>query len=203
MRSDFIPRKTEHAREVLKNRAFPGTRAQRLFLITVDGRQPMTRLGPIAQSLGIDDQDVRALVDAGLIEWIARPRSTAAVANEQSGATLQAVAARVVAEDDHAAAAETIAADRRIRTLAAAKMYALDLASLMLIGQDREVRMASREVVDEAQLRGWLLDTATRIAAVASEERATVFLEKVRALLPPGTAIAENQSLPLHDSVDT
>lgn len=186
---------------MLKTRVFPGTRAQRLFLITVDGHQPMTRLGPIAQSLGIDDQDVQALVDAGLIEWIARPRSTAAVAIEPRRAPLEPVAATSAVHDDHAAATETITADRRVRSLAAAKMYALNLASLMLVGQDREVRLASREVVDETQLRGWLLDAASRIAAAAGQERATLFLDKVATVLPEGVAVSE--TLQLDDGVRT
>lgn len=167
-----VPRKTPLARELLKERAFPGTRAQRLFLIMVDGRQPMARLAPLAEGLGVDRQGVQALVEAGLLEWVEGPCATAAA---------PAGPARV---------------GRPARSLAAAKMYAIDLAALMLMGQDREVRLAARDVADVAQMHAWLAGTAARIAAVAGGERAALFLDKVGAAMPDVPAGPGGPALP-------
>lgn len=178
MHASSIPRKTELARAVLQSREFPGTRAQRLFLIMVDGRKPLRELAEAAAQLNIDDASLQALVDAQLLEWV--PRSTGRKSADESaaGASHEGVAAPVGAA----------VATRAPRSMAAAKMFVLDLATLMLQGQDREVRDAAREMTDAPQMKAWLDATADRIARRAGNERADAFLRRVFEVLPDDVA---------------
>src|SRR5262245_12053583 len=142
MHSSAIPRKTELAKVVLQGRDFPGTRAQRSFLIMVDGRKPLRELAEAAEQLGVDDAAVTALVDAGLIEWVRRPSERAASAGSNGPQPSPTRATSGTAAQPRRA---PVAPARAPRSMAATKMFVLDLATLMLQGQDGEVREAARE----------------------------------------------------------
>jgi len=169
-----VPCKTDLGRRALQGRDFPGTRAQRMFLIMADGRTPMSELSAAAAQLRMDEQALHALEAAGLLSW--RHRIPARVADVVR--TPQPVVA---------APAQSSAAPR---SLAAAKMYALDLAALMLQGQDQAVREAARAVGTAAELQRWLADTARAIGGRAGSERAGLFIQRVTALLPADAHIA-------------
>lgn len=175
MLASAIPRKTEHAKLVLQGRDFPGTRAQRLFLIMVDGRKPLRELAGPASHLGIDEAALQQLLDAGLIEWVPRTTQRSAPAADTAAPTAPPTPAQP-------------SPARSPRTMAAAKMYVLDLATLMLQGQDREVRDAAREVTDAEQMKDWLNATAERIADRAGTERAAAFVARVIEVLPDDVA---------------
>lgn len=190
MRPDAIPRKTERGRQALGGREFPGTRAQRLFLIMVDGHKSLRELAAAAEQLRLDGQALRELVDRGLMDWApparaSAPKPPAPAAGHPAGAT---------EPRDGAGLPQSTGAvpeeGRAPRSLAAAKMYALDLAALMLRAQDAQVRESARDVADGQALQAWLLDVARRITVEAGVERAATFLEKVGAVLPDGMAPA-------------
>jgi len=168
-----VPCKTDLGRQALQGRDFPGTRAQRMFLIMADGRTPMSALAPAVAQLGLDEAALQALAAAGLLAWRHLiPRSAPA----------QAPAPRAPAP-----VARATAPAAPVRSLAAAKMYALDLAALMLQGQDQAVREAVREVGSAEQMQQWLEATARDISARAGSERAALFLQRVAALMPAET----------------
>jgi hypothetical protein len=163
---DVIPRKTERAREALKARAaLPHN--QRMFLIMVDGRKSLRELAQVAGQLGIDEQALAAMARDGLLQ-LRRP----------PGAP---VPPAVVAEPEPAPAAP-----RALPSMAAVKLYAIDLMALMLPGQDGPLRESARQLTDPAGMRLWLNEAATQIAARASDERAQLFMARVGDMLPPG-----------------
>jgi hypothetical protein len=55
-----VPCKTDLGRRALQGRDFPGTRAQRMFLIMADGRTPMSELSAAAAQLRVDEQALQA-----------------------------------------------------------------------------------------------------------------------------------------------
>ena len=153
---DAVPCKTERARAALQQReTLP--RARRLFLIMVDGRRPLRDLAEAARGLGIDDDALAAMVEDDLLRWQGAAPPAAPVAPTPA---------------------------RPAASLAAAKLYALDLAALMLPGQERMLRESGREATDAAGLRRWLEEVASHITERAGGERASVFLGKVGAMLP-------------------
>lgn len=166
---DGVLRKTAKGREALAVRGFTGTRAQRSFLILIDGRKPLKALAAAAQTLGIDAQQIQALLDAGWVEWASKPvvKAGSAPALEHGGLAPN---------------------PREQRSLAQAKLYALELATLMVRPQEQAVREAARAVFDETSMKAWLQDIAQRIAEHAGAERAAHFLDKVHAVWPQGLA---------------
>ncbi|GAA0755094.1 hypothetical protein LRH25_29195 [Ideonella azotifigens] len=171
MNPDAIPCKTELARELLRQRnALP--RSQRLFLIMIDGRQPLRHFAQAAAQLGIGASALNNLVSDGLLQWGANQPAPG-----------QKAAAPLPAEPEPPTASPQ-RAPAPMPSLAAAKMYAMDLAALMLPGQDGAIRQASRAVIGPGELRIWLGETARLIAEQAGPQRAALFLEKVGAMLP-------------------
>ncbi|ALT76562.1 hypothetical protein [Paucibacter sp. KCTC 42545] len=162
------PQKTAAARAYLSQQ--PGqhgapvaqpilTRAQRMLLITVDGQRSESELLSLARSLGLDAAVLRQLETLGLIS---RPN-----ASEQA--------------QQRERAAEQ---DRRTRMLAAAKLFALELASRMLVGQDGRLREQMRAVQSESAFWDWLAQCESSITLVADAERAALFRHRVAANLP-------------------
>lgn len=151
-----VPQKTERARELLaqSRQALPA--AQRMLLITIDGRKEFAALSVIARSMGLDDKAFEWMRDEGLITW---PGMLSA--SEQ--------------------AEQTAAAQRqeRLRGLVRAKMYALDLATLMLAGKEGGLRERAREVDSESRFHAWVDECATTIGSVAGAERAELFRARV------------------------
>ena len=113
MHLDIVPNKTARAREVLLRRdALPHN--QRLFLIMIDGQKSLRDLSQAASQLGIDSVALAALVNAGLVAWHGGEGGAASGAGRAPAAT----------PEGHA--------PRSLPSLAAAKLYAIDLAALML-----------------------------------------------------------------------
>lgn len=135
------------------------TRAQRMLLITVDGQRSVAELMSLARSLGLDETVLRQLESQGLI-----CRSNAdQLAQQRERATEQ---------------------DRRARMLAAAKLFALELASRMLVGQDEKLREQMRAVQSESAFWDWLAQCESSITLAADAERAALFRHRVAANLP-------------------
>ncbi len=169
---DAIPRKTERAREALKERAaLPHN--QRLFLIMVDGRKSLRELAEPAERLGIDRRALAAMAHGGLLQLRkppAGPPSTISTFGDESLPFAEAEPERTP--------------PRPMPSLAATKLYAIDLMALMLPGQDGALRDAARQLTDADGMRRWLGQASAQIAARASEERASLFMEKVGGMLP-------------------
>ena len=154
------PRKTPLAREWLERRDAPLERAHRSLLITVDGRRTGRELVRLADALGLGPAGLEALEELGLIEW---PTVIVAPAPVPAPAP----------------------AGRAAPSLAAAKLYAMDLATLMLGGQDRHLRALAADVQTRDALEAWCELAARAIEAQAGAERAERFLEKTTGMLAP------------------
>ena len=161
---DTIFAKTEAGRRALQERSFSGTRAQRSLLIMIDGMQPLGKLWPAVETLGLNERDVEHLAQCGYIEGRAVMRTTPRAA---AAATPAAESSRPVQ-----------------RSLAAAKFYALDQVGRLLGRADEELRLAARTVTDRTSLITWLEHCQRHIADVAGEERAGLFAARVLDLLP-------------------
>ncbi|MBZ8142128.1 hypothetical protein CLD22_19755 [Rubrivivax gelatinosus] len=145
-------RKTDLARRLLAERA-PMAPALRMWLITVDGRRDEAELAALAQGLGLDGAAVIARCAAD--GWLDnRPEAAAEAAAPAAAAPAQ-------------------------RRLAAARMFAIDLAARMLAGREGDLREHWREVDDLASFERWMARCAERIAGCAGPERAGVFVERV------------------------
>lgn len=182
-----IPVKTEAGRQLLTGRATDISRASRSFLIMVDGQRNMAQLEPIISSLGLSDHDLRDLVQAGWMDWRVAPRSAPRSASPRAANPSTPPRSEPVAETRSAPAVDTQApADMAddSRTLAAAKFYALDLVARMLVGRDGLARAAAREVHDGPTMAVWISLCADMIRREAGEERAALFVEKMRQVLP-------------------
>lgn len=146
--------KTDLSRRLLNDRgAMPP--AWRMWLITVDGRRGEPELLALAAGLGLDGR--------ALIERLAREGWITDAAASPASPAAPATPAR--------------------RRLAAARMFAIDLAARMLAGRDAELRESWREVQDEASFQRWLGDCAGRIAEAAGPDRAALFVQRVELVL--------------------
>lgn len=153
-------RKTDLSRRLLNDRAAMPP-AWRMWLITVDGRRSENELLTLAAGLGLDGS---ALIERLAADgWIADAAPAAPPP------------------------ADTTPARRR---LAAARMFAIDLAARMLAGRDAELRESWREVQDEASFERWLGDCAGRIAEVAGQDRAALFVQRVEGVLAEPEVVA-------------
>ncbi|MCC9597882.1 MULTISPECIES: hypothetical protein [unclassified Rubrivivax] len=153
-------RKTDLSRRLLNDRAAMPP-AWRMWLITVDGRRSETELLTLAAGLGLDG--------CALIERLA--------------------ADGWIADAAPAAPPPADATPAR-RRLAAARMFAIDLAARMLAGRDAELRESWREVQDEASFERWLGDCAGRIAEAAGQDRAALFVQRVEGVLAEPEVVA-------------
>lgn len=79
------------------------------------------------------------------------------------------------------------------RTMAAAKFYALNLVTLMLVGQDEGPRRAVREATTPQQLADWLTMCLDLVHDTAGPERAQVFADKIWAVLPDEVRVLVDQ----------
>ena len=166
MHLDTIPRKTDLARNMLQGRdTLP--RAQRLFLIMIDGRKSLRELSEPAARLGIDNVALASLANAGLIHW-----------SRDEASPLRTRAELVPTAETTPASAE------RGIPLVAVKLYAMDLVALMLPGQDHDLRTEAREVGDADAMRAWLLRCADEIARRSDADRAELFRVRVASQLP-------------------
>ncbi|HEY4079847.1 MAG TPA: hypothetical protein VGM81_04055 [Burkholderiaceae bacterium] len=156
-----VPQKTERARELLARSRQSLPAAQRMLLITIDGRKEFAALRVIARSMGLDDKAFEWMRDEGLITW----------------------PGMLSAADLALQAEQTAAAQRqeRLRGLVRAKMYALDLATLMLAGKEGGLRERAREVDSESRFHAWVDECAATIGSVAGAERADLFRARVTA----------------------
>jgi len=155
------PRKTPLAREWLDSRDHRLDRARRALLITVDGRRNGHELTTLAEGLGLGREAIADLHREGLIVW---PTVIAAPAAPSPPPPKAAAPAP---------------------SLAAAKMYALDLATLMLGGRDQELRALATEVQTREALVAWCEMAARTVETHAGPERAQRFLEKTSGMLAP------------------
>jgi hypothetical protein len=163
MRLDTVLCKTALARELLQQRdTIP--RHQRLFIIMVDGQKTLGELAAAAKQLGIDHTALSAMVNSGLLAPI-----------EPSSRTRIKEAGPPPAPPSSPSF-----------SLAAAKLYSMDLVALMLPGEDADLREAARDVIDAAALRAWITLASIQIGQRSSDERAQFFLSKVNAMLPAG-----------------
>ncbi len=161
MPTPAVLHKTDLGRAVLRDRALPQaqglSQARRSLLIVVDGRRPMPELVPVIQTLGLVREDLEWLIDRRLMHW---------------------------ADPVDAASPEPNRRPAGNRSVAGAKLYALDLLGRLLARDDEPLREAARGVTDEARLMPWLRLCAMTIARVSNEDRAALFLVKVQAMVP-------------------
>ena len=157
------PRKTPLAREWLDARDHRLDRARRALLITVDGRRSGHELTALAQGLGLGQEAIADLHRQGLIVWptvIVAPVPPPPPPPPPKPAAPQP-------------------------SLAAAKMYAIDLATLMLGGRDQDLRALATEVQTREALVAWCEMAARAVETHAGPERAQRFLEKTSGMLAP------------------
>jgi len=155
------PRKTPLAREWLDARDHRLDRARRALLITVDGRRSGHELTALAEGLGLGREAIHDLHREGLIVWptvIAPPPPMAPPPPKPAAPA---------------------------PSLAAAKMYAIDLATLMLGGRDQDLRALATEVQTREALVAWCEMAARAVETHAGPERAQRFLEKTSGMLAP------------------
>lgn len=162
MNLNAIPAKTDQAKEALKNRDIPMSRAQRAMLIMIDGSKPLSELSGAFTALGLTSSDLAHLTQAGFIDWRNREHST----------------------DREAPAHQPPRPAASNKSVAAAKLFALDLAGRMLPNLDQPIRESARDVTAAEHLVPWLEGCAGLIGARAGDERASLFLEKVMAVVP-------------------
>ena len=158
MSQPAVPAKTVAARQLLAGPRGALSAPLRMLLISVDGQRSAGQLQVIARSLGLGDDALLQLQQAGLV----------------TGAAVAPAAPAPVPVPVPAAASGD-----ELRRLMRAKMFALDLAARMLAGRDAELRASAREVDSESRFLAWLDDASARIAAAASAERAQLFRERV------------------------
>ena len=165
MHLDTVLCKTELARELLLRRdSIP--RHQRSFIIMVDGQKTLGELSEAAKQLGVDHSVLSVMVNSGLLQPRVEP-------------------SRLRNRDVRPPAAPAPPSQPSF-SLAAAKLYSMDLVALMLPGEDGELRELAREVTDAPALRAWLVEACAQIQERSSEERAKLFLSKVGDMLPAG-----------------
>ncbi|MDP4300046.1 hypothetical protein [Leptothrix discophora] len=156
--------KTDLGRAVLRDRALPQAqglnRARRSLLIMVDGRRTLRELGPAIDALGLVREDLQWLVDRRLMRW-----------GDATGSPVLA-----------GEAGPTRPAGNR--SVAGAKLYALDLLGRLLAQEDAPLREAARAVTHDAHLMPWLRQCAVDIARRSTEDRAALFLVKVQSMVP-------------------
>lgn len=169
MERHLSPRKTPLAHDWLARRDTRLDRARRALLITVDGRRSRTELSLLAQGLGLDERVFGELQAEGLIDW----PTVIPGKNAASAASAPAPAGPA-----------TVAPKAATLSLAGAKLYALDLVTLMLGGRDEALRSLAPEVQTREALVAWCGIAARAIEAHAGLERAQRFLEKTAAVLP-------------------
>jgi hypothetical protein len=164
MSSRARPVKTELCRRLLLDRHTPISRAHRSFLIMVDGQRHLGDLDAALAILGMGTADLHSLTRLGLLAWEGAPGA-----------------------DSDAAVAPGARSSSRVagnRSLAAAKLFALELTGRMLARRDQPLRDAARDVTCEDELLPWLNHCALLIAELASPERAALFIDKVHAVVP-------------------
>ncbi len=171
-----VPGKTELGKQLLRQRASSINRSQRAALIMIDGSKTLLQLTSILQALGLDERDLHQLTDAGLIEWKGRDGA--------SGRISLGASSRAVAQASQAPSVSVSVSVSGNKSVAAAKLFALDLAERMLVQRDHGLREAARQVMHEQQFLPWLDRCAAAIGHAAGPERAAMFIEKVMALVP-------------------
>lgn len=197
-----VPLKTDAARLMLAQRDAL-SRAQRSFLIMVDGRRSLAQLKAAMSTLGVSLDHLRELTAQGLLHWqepVAKARASAVAAARASALPVEAPVAAPVAPMAQVApvpATVSLAAQATAsapmpldegeddgRSLPAAKFYALNLVSLMLVGQDEGPRRALRVVASAQQLLDWMGLCHELVSQAAGPERAQLFINRIWAVLP-------------------
>ncbi|WP_130480855.1 hypothetical protein [Sphaerotilus mobilis] len=160
MLDHHVPVKTTACRRLLSDHSGPITRARRSLLIMVDGRRSVAELRPAMAALQLGMGDLQALTEAGLLHWL----------NRAADAPPQRPAGN--------------------RSVAGAKLYALDLLGRMLARDDVLLREAARAVTVEADLLPWLRLCEHVLTERCHAQRAALFIDKVCTLLPEEWATA-------------
>jgi hypothetical protein len=167
-------KKTDLGRQMLAQRAAMAA-AVRMWLITVDGKRDETELLALAQGLGLDGHStIERLLRDGWISGEAGPE-TAPRSSRPETAQLEAASPTVPAQASQAA--------QEARKLAAARMFAIDLACRMLAGREGDLRDRWRCVDDMKSFEQWISECAARIFDDAGPERAGIFLDRVSEVL--------------------
>ncbi|WP_420993693.1 hypothetical protein ACKI2N_015295 [Cupriavidus sp. 30B13] len=135
--------KTEAGREVLGQRAGTLDRRSRALLIMVDGRTSMADMVSRAGQLGLDASAVMQLIDGGLVKLAAGPAGAA-----QGAPAAQPAAPAAPAATPSPAPAPAEAG--RKRSLAAARMYLMDVMARTFGTSDHPLRARLVEATDRA-----------------------------------------------------
>jgi hypothetical protein len=206
MESTIVLSKTQAARSLLAQRDAELARTERSFLIMVDGRRNLAQLQPMMDALGMTLDAVKNLVAQGLLhlqhEAELAAQASQVVRRERNGREpLSAAApAKLLAKAAVAALPASLKVEAKPlappkpepkaaeaagnRSLAAAKFYALNLVTLMLVGQDDAPRRAVREANTPQQLVDWLSMCLDLVRDSAGPDRAQLFADKIWAVLP-------------------
>jgi len=183
-------KKTDLGRQMLAQRAAMAA-AVRMWLITVDGKRDETELLALAQGLGLDGHStIERLLREGWISEEAGPetaprssrREAAQLVTASQGAPVPSPS-RTAVPTSPTVPAQASPAAQEARKLAAARMFAIDLACRMLAGREGDLRDRWRSVDDMRSFEQWISECAARIFDVAGPERAGTFLDRVSEVL--------------------
>jgi len=182
MQVHHLLQKTEAARALIASGRRALSPAKRMILITANGRKTVLELRDIARGLGANSQVLIDLMDEGLLELVpgqADGPMTPSPPPVASPSTVPVplpvtMAASPVA---HSASAATT------KRLASAKLYALDLLTLMLAGKDQGLRERARQVQCETSLMDWLDDCSEEIGSRTDTDRAALFRQRMETVL--------------------
>ncbi|GCB02828.1 hypothetical protein [Ralstonia sp. SET104] len=135
--------KTDAGRQEIATRSGALSRSSRALLIMVDGQVTGEDLAMRAGQLGLQAQAVFELVQAGLIQRAA----------DAAGEPTFVQVAEPQSEAPQPAAAKPATANRK-RSLAAARMYLMDIAARTFTSAEHPIRQRLVEATDRASVEG-------------------------------------------------
>lgn len=162
--------KTEAGREVLGQRNGTLCRKSRALLIMVDGRISVEEMVGRAGQLGLEANAITQLLEGGLIQLAARSIDMAL-----AQPALEAQAKAPVSAD----------ADRK-RSLAAARMYLMDVMARTFGTADHPIRARLVEATDRAAVEAAFEEFQVVLKDMASPSLAAHIEEAFRDVLPLG-----------------
>jgi hypothetical protein len=162
--------KTEAGREILGQRNGTLCRRSRALLIMVDGRTSMEEMVGRAGQLGLEADAITQLLEDGLIQVAAKSID---------------MALALPALETQANAPVCAEADRK-RSLAAARMYLMDVTARTFGTADHPIRARLVEATDRAAVEAAFEEFQVVLKDMASPSLAAQIEEAFRELLPLG-----------------
>ncbi|MGO4331711.1 hypothetical protein AB4Z48_24320 [Cupriavidus sp. 2TAF22] len=177
--------KTQAGREAIGQRSGPLDRRSRALLIMVDGRTSMADMVSRAAQLGLEASAVTQLLEGGLIQVAAAVAGAARGAPAPEQAPEQAPVQAPMQEPAPSPAAPPAEAGAK-RSLAAARMYLMDVMARSFGTMDHPIRTRLVEATDRAAVEQAFEDFRQVLGGMASPSLVTHIENSFRDLLPLG-----------------